>query len=96
MLSRISVSVSMPIVIFAFHLPFVNPVVIENGLGPFVLPMDEKVKNNFIGLPYRSRLGLLHRYGFGEIAGLVHVAAAPHGNVIRQKLQRDDLQDRRQ
>ena len=56
MLSRISVSVSMPIVIFAFHLLFVNPVVIENGLRAFVLPMDEKIKNNFIGLPYRSGL----------------------------------------
>jgi hypothetical protein len=36
--------------------------------------------------------GLLHRYGFGQVAGLVYVAAAADGDVIGQKLQRDDFE----
>ncbi len=38
--------------------------------------------------------GLFHRHRFGEISGLVHVAAAADGDVIREQLQRDDLNKR--
>ena len=36
--------------------------------------------------------GLLYRYGFSQVARLVYVAAAADGDVIGQKLQRDDLE----
>ena len=36
---------------------------------------------------------LFHGDGFGEVAGLVDVAAAADGDVIREELQGDDLQD---
>ena len=39
---------------------------------------------------------LLNRDALGQIARLIHVAAAPHGDVIRQQLQRHDLENRRQ
>ena len=39
---------------------------------------------------------LLHRYGFGQIARLVHVGATRQRRVIRQQLQRRHVQDRRQ
>ena len=35
----------------------------------------------------------LYRDGFGEVAGLVDVAAAADGDVVGEKLQGDDLQD---
>jgi hypothetical protein len=38
---------------------------------------------------------LLDRYALGQIARLIHVAAAPHRDVIRQQLQRHDLENRR-
>ena len=44
------------------------------------------------------RDGLLSRLfdgdGFSEVARLVHVAAAPDGDVVRQHLQRNDFEDR--
>ena len=39
---------------------------------------------------------LLHRDALRQIARLIDVAAAAHGDVVRQQLQRHDLQDRRQ
>ena len=38
---------------------------------------------------------LLNSNGFGEIAGLIDVAAAAHGDVIGKQLQRDNLENRR-
>ena len=40
--------------------------------------------------------GLLHRHAFGEVARLVHIAAARDGNVIGEQLQRDDREQREQ
>src|SRR6267142_1349605 len=34
--------------------------------------------------------------GFGEVAGLVHVAAAADGDVVGKKLERNDFEDRRE
>jgi hypothetical protein len=42
----------------------------------------------------RYKEGLLDGDGFGEVAGLVYVAAAADGYVVRQQLQRDDLEER--
>ena len=39
---------------------------------------------------------VLHRDALRQIARLVDVAAAAHRDVVRQQLQRHDLQDRRQ
>src|SRR4051812_15368344 len=39
---------------------------------------------------------LLDGDAFCEISGLIDVAATPHGDVIRQQLQRDDHQHRRE
>lgn len=44
----------------------------------------------------RDLAGLLDGDGLGQISRLVHVATAPHGDVIRQQLQRDNLEQRRQ
>jgi len=35
-------------------------------------------------------VALFHRHRLSEISWLVHVATTPHGNVIREQLQRDD------
>lgn len=43
----------------------------------------------------RSNL-LLDRHGFGQVAGLVDIATATHGNVVRQQLERNDFNDGRQ
>ena len=37
--------------------------------------------------------GLLHRDGFGEVAGLVYVAASADGDVVGEELQRDYFED---
>ena len=42
------------------------------------------------------RTSSLHRHALGEVARLIHVRAAQHGDVIRQQLQRDHRQNRRQ
>ena len=39
---------------------------------------------------------LLDRDALGQVARLIHIAAAAHRDVIRQQLQRHDLQNRRQ
>ena len=39
---------------------------------------------------------LLHGYRLGEVAGLVHIAALHNGNVVCQKLQRNNRQQRRE
>src|SRR6185295_6510333 len=39
---------------------------------------------------------LFYRHGFREVAWLVHVATATHRYVIREQLQRNDREDRRQ
>src|SRR5215469_16521916 len=45
----------------------------------------------------RSRFPtLLHRHAFRQIPRLVHIAATADGNMIRQQLERHDLQDRQQ
>ncbi len=40
------------------------------------------------GQPY-----LFNGDGLGQVARLIHVASAAHGDVIRQELQRDDFED---
>ena len=42
------------------------------------------------------RCALLHRYGFREVAGLVHVGAFDQGGVIAEQLQRNDVKDGRE
>src|ERR1035441_9055116 len=42
------------------------------------------------------RASLFNGDALGQVARLIHVAAAAHGDVIRQQLQRYDLQNRRQ
>jgi hypothetical protein len=37
-----------------------------------------------------ANVGQLHRHALGQVARLVDVAAAQHGDVIGQQLQRDD------
>jgi hypothetical protein len=37
--------------------------------------------------------GLLHGDGFGEVAGLVYVAAAADGYVVGEELEGDDFED---
>ncbi len=37
--------------------------------------------------------GLFHGNGFGEVAGLVDVAAAADGDVVGEELQGDDFED---
>src|SRR5437870_704742 len=44
----------------------------------------------------RTRIALLHRDALREIARPIHVTAAQDGDVIRQELQRNHRQDRRQ
>src|SRR2546429_378749 len=43
----------------------------------------------------RTRMALLHRDALREIARPIHVAPAQDGDVIRQQLERDDRQHRR-
>src|SRR6202050_5215525 len=43
-----------------------------------------------------GRAYLLDGDGLGQVARLIHVASATHGDVIRQKLKRDDLEDCRE
>ena len=55
-----------------------------------------KPSARFIYGPLRSRNsprfpGLLDRHGLGEVARLIDVAAAAHGDVIGEQLQRHDL-----
>ena len=47
-----------------------------------------------VQFPFYLRL-LLDGDGFRQVARLIHVAAAAHGDVIGQQLQRHDFQDRR-
>ena len=47
----------------------------------------------------RERLtlaGLLYRYGLRQVARLIHIAAAPHGDMVGEQLQWDDLQQWRE
>jgi hypothetical protein len=37
---------------------------------------------------------LFYGDGLGKVAGLVHVAATPNGNMVREQLQRNNLQKR--
>ena len=41
-----------------------------------------------------NRNSLFHGYGFCEVARLINVAAAANGNVISEKLQGQDFEDR--
>ena len=57
-----------------------------------------KKSSNFT-VPFNNRSGtltqLFHRDRLGQIARLVHVGAAQHGDVVGQKLQRDGENNRR-
>jgi len=46
-------------------------------------------------LSIRERNSLLYGDGFGEVAGLVYVAAAADGDVVGEELQGDDLHNGR-
>ena len=39
---------------------------------------------------------LFDSHGLGQVARLIHIAAAPHRDVIRQQLQRNHFDQRRQ
>ena len=45
-------------------------------------------------VPFVLFVALLHGHGFGQVARLVDVTAAPHGDVIRKQLQRDNRENR--
>src|SRR5579875_3935820 len=55
-----------------------------------------------VPLSLRSRVhsptptALLHSHGFSQIARLIHIAAAAHGDVIGEKLERQNFQNRRE
>ncbi len=43
-----------------------------------------------------SRMRLFHRNGLRQVARLVHIASAPHRNVVGKQLQRHHFQNRQQ
>jgi len=45
--------------------------------------------------PKPETRSLFHRHRLSQIPGLIHVTPATHRNVVSQKLQRNDFQNRR-